>query len=419
MVIVLFLSTFLLQVQLDGSRTFHEFNATYGPETCPFNRYPDQVELIKPVGEPDFWRPELPPPKPSLSFLTWYYTLIGGGVVMFFIAALILLFKKTLKLLIEKDEERSRQSKSNTFTRNGFSLVELIVCIGIISILIGLLLPAIQSAREAARRTQCQNNIRQIGISMLSYESARKAFPPANFVGENGDPQRTWITELLPYLGLQNLYDHYDRNNSYHHPNNRDILLVSIPIMKCPSDSVMDTYFVTDGVKAISGSYHPCKGVHPMLSEWLYENNFLTSKKHEVVMQENETGEYRPRRLSEITDGLSNTLIFSEIGGLPYRTHFNHLHPQVLVQGGSPFDTKSPWILHGVTHHGTSPGPIWNITNGAGGHDDFDGEPFSFHGGVVYFSRADGSVVGLTDDMNISILIKQFGINDGEVINIE
>ncbi len=95
--------------------------------------------------------------------------------------------------------------------RAAFTLVELLVVIGIISVLMGLLLPAVQMAREAARRTQCQNNLRQWGLALQQYEEALKELPPAR----PADGFVTWPVLLLPYLEQRNIYDRFDIRARY------------------------------------------------------------------------------------------------------------------------------------------------------------------------------------------------------------
>ena len=97
--------------------------------------------------------------------------------------------------------------------RKAFTLVELLVVIAIIGILVALLLPAVQAAREAARRTQCQNNLKQLGLAMLLHHDAKKAFPGGH-TGDNSDSrtdyEHSWMTFILPYVEEQALYDQYN-----------------------------------------------------------------------------------------------------------------------------------------------------------------------------------------------------------------
>src|SRR3954464_11255650 len=118
--------------------------------------------------------------------------------------------------------------------RRGFTLIELLVVISIIGILVGLLLPAVNSAREAGRRTQCQNNMRNIGLALVNFSSSKNAFPnSAVFQDVNGTPWSasntlgavtpssfsasstwlySWVVECLPYLDAQDMYNSWDKN---------------------------------------------------------------------------------------------------------------------------------------------------------------------------------------------------------------
>src|ERR1700745_210756 len=100
--------------------------------------------------------------------------------------------------------------------RSGFTLIELLVVIAIIAVLIALLLPAVQQAREAARRTQCKNNLKQMGLSLMNYESTFSVFPPAR-IDLSGPPgpaiyQTTWNALCLPYFDQAPLYNLYNFN---------------------------------------------------------------------------------------------------------------------------------------------------------------------------------------------------------------
>ena len=116
-------------------------------------------------------------------------------------------------------------------TLHGFTLVELLVVIAIITILVVLLLPAIQSAREAARRVQCLNNLKQIGLALLAYHDASGSFPPGSHWNRaaGADPDRVneerlsenWVILILPFMEEQALYDRFDLTQYITQPVNR------------------------------------------------------------------------------------------------------------------------------------------------------------------------------------------------------
>lgn len=116
----------------------------------------------------------------------------------------------------------------------GFTLVELLVVIAIIGILVALLLPAIQSARAAARRSQCQNNLKQIGIALLNYHNAKREFPEGMYFDVTSPTQippaadspyfrPNWIIKILPFMEEQAIYDRFDFKQYISHANNREV----------------------------------------------------------------------------------------------------------------------------------------------------------------------------------------------------
>ena len=115
-------------------------------------------------------------------------------------------------------------------SRIAFTLVELLVVIAIIGILIGMLLPAVQSIREAARRTQCMNNVRQLGIALLSHEEALGDFPPGR------TDLHSWASYLMPYLEQENVSDQIDLSKPWFDRANQVAVSTQIPTLICPSN---------------------------------------------------------------------------------------------------------------------------------------------------------------------------------------
>jgi prepilin-type N-terminal cleavage/methylation domain-containing protein/prepilin-type processing-associated H-X9-DG protein len=127
-----------------------------------------------------------------------------------------------------------RSGSVPTDRRDGFTLVELLVVIAIIGILIALLLPAVQAAREAARRIQCTNNLKQIALGLHNYENGLRVLPyGSDYPYLN---RTTWAILVLPYLELGTLYDQVDRNVPLAHANNAEVVETPIAAYMCPSD---------------------------------------------------------------------------------------------------------------------------------------------------------------------------------------
>ncbi len=133
--------------------------------------------------------------------------------------------------------------------RRAFTLIELLVVIAIIGLLVALLLPAVQSAREAARRAQCVNNLKQLGLALHNYEGSHQTFPPgyvSNFnpSGTDTGPGWGWAAMLLPQVEQTNVFNAINFNLAVEAPANLTSRLVNVNNFLCPSDSVKPEWWV-------------------------------------------------------------------------------------------------------------------------------------------------------------------------------
>jgi len=221
-------------------------------------------------------------------------------------------------LRVRGRKKQTTTEKRNHFSRplHGFTLVELLVVVAIIGVLLALLMPAVQAGREAARRTQCANNLKQLALAALHYESTYKTLPPSGLAATMEDPnfkdlqakifnqggglRLSWIVILLPYLEESSLYDRFDLtpSNSGHANQPRD---ASVPSLLCPSDQAFGrtytTYEVGSQVICAKGNYAAYVSPYHVDLQLLYRGALIAGG----------------QTLASIEDGTAGTLIFSEV----------------------------------------------------------------------------------------------------------
>ena len=201
----------------------------------------------------------------------------------------------------------------------GFTLVELLVVIAIIGILIGLLLPAVQTVREAARRISCANNLKQIGLAVLTFENENGALPPRC---QSSVPYRGWGPTLLPYMEEKSLAKQYQYNLNFWDPGNAAAVSTPISVFCCPSAPWgRKAKIITDDDAPVPGIVTGSIGAE---GDYFAPNSvdafWLPPAQYAVASDEAEAPALavgRGRRMCEITDGAAHTLLISELAGRP------------------------------------------------------------------------------------------------------
>lgn len=229
-------------------------------------------------------------------------------------------------------------ASTRAHARFGFTLVELLVVIAIIGILVGMLLPAVQAVREAARRTGCQNNLRQIGLALLNYESAQNHFPPGQTWTATRDqnPNRigySWLAQVLSFLDAGNIESGLDKRLAPDATVNQMAISAPLAVALCPSTSNIDKDrdsrgFINNfsfsgqvvfdlGCTDYLGISGPKGDDNDVLNfngnQFERNQGMLLSTKDEDGEQDGMTSE--AVKISMVTDGTSNTLFVSECTG--------------------------------------------------------------------------------------------------------
>ncbi|QEF99259.1 hypothetical protein Mal15_33210 [Stieleria maiorica] len=367
--------------------------------------------------------------------------------------------------------------------RNAFTLLELLVVIAIIGILVALLLPAVQTAREAARRTQCSNNMKQIGLAVHNYHGMHRCVPttttgPDSSGGNCGSGFYSWLAMVLPFVEQGNLYDKidFDRSLSDHcnfryssdylnygigpnHPN-ADAARTLVDTYLCPSDPAGVVQFHDGGEQLAPGSYAANVG-WPMLSSWPGDSRPLERQNGVFGLfnpSQPEPWHVPKVKFRDVTDGLSNTAAIAErkisvifVVQSPFGGSYVSEEVDENMQSfcGSSIRARSldRWVPYcgSVTHgdpgyvkkHGHSWISGWTFAANTYMHvmpigerncHTYGGEsignnlvtPGSYHVGGVHVLMADGSVDFRSESIDLRLWWAMGSGNGGEVLaNLE
>jgi prepilin-type N-terminal cleavage/methylation domain-containing protein/prepilin-type processing-associated H-X9-DG protein len=301
---------------------------------------------------------------------------------------------------------------------SGFTLVELLVVIAIIGMLVALLLPAVQSARESARRIHCSSSVKQIGLALLGYESARKTFPPGEVHGLTSDPGYSasshgashcswdgqigiWMNLIFPYLERQSEFDRLDFaiRPQYASAAYRDVMRTRFAEWLCPSDPYTGLTTVWgaggDANRAHIVHYYAVNGSDEMGTQPHADGT--ASYSHCEAYDGMFFNDSRTTAAA-ITDGLSKTAMVCEVWGRRYPSH--------VETAGRPYGGESS---RGMNLHMSV---YFNWTPNATQLNPWKAN--SFHRGGVQVVFADGSVRFVTDTIRSDVFAGMASIAGGE-----
>ncbi len=335
--------------------------------------------------------------------------------------------------------------------QSGFTLVELITILAVVSVLLGLLLPAVQGARSAARRTHCTSNMRQLGNAVHFYLEQNDCFPPSytDYVYYTHGKDSHVVTHhikhnifafLLPYFEEQGIAEKYDFSKNWQNADNKEARQTRIPFLLCPdapgnhycrsapSASDYIEFFVSDFAACeairisqaklqgigVAARPRPKKYIFGLLQPQRFDAGFLSDSEL-ADMRHVAWAKGEPIiRISSVGDGLSQTFLLFECGGRPKKFEYGkkpgdpNVTPKEPMSGAEWADPDSEMWIDGSC--GYLDRQLFNCSN--------KNELFSFHIRGSNFLYADGSVRFLTESIAPEVFVSFFTPNDGDYVVI-
>ncbi len=354
--------------------------------------------------------------------------------------------------------------------RGAFTLIELLVVIAIIAVLVSLLLPAVQQAREAARRSQCKNNLKQIGLAFHNFESSFGYLPSSLRPPTAGTVRFSVLTALLPYLDQGSIFDLYNQQINWSAGTNVPLSQTVLPVFVCPSDplggaldGIPDNPATWGQDTAASSAYSPIYGISPLV----YSSGLTTLT--QPALYTDPASQFAPplltyvpgffpknatidpqtglhtkqgKKFKDVRDGLSNTIAIAESAGRPgvWRKgqQWGSL-PGDRVNAGGWARPASDIMIYGEKADGSDLlGTVAiNATNGRdiGPNDPLyagasypytvapyafgvhgTSSPYAFHAGGAQFTFGDGSVRSISASVNFNVFLSLVTPAGGEVV---
>lgn len=321
----------------------------------------------------------------------------------------------------------------------GFTLIELLVVIAIIAVLVALLLPAVQQAREAARRSQCINNLKQMGLAMQNYHEAYNAFP----IGTQAPYYKpNWRVSLLPFLDQAGLYNQLNfmalpqngfaagngNSQSGYGVPNAALNKASVKVYRCPSTAASQFYTGSSPISnngtaspntslgtetgmtmdyvGINGAYDP--------AQTLYSNNCVAGISSGYWCTNGIMQIMGSSLIGDVKDGTSNTIMIGEMSGLinnnDYRSNY--------YGGWSGIGSNPPSGAWGTGVNAIRYNPNPAVVTGTGDNQTYtaNNSLSSFHTGGVQVGLADGSVRFISDNIAIETLRRLAVSRDSQII---